>query len=210
MSGDFYWTHHTGNKLILVLADCTGHGVPGAFMTILGINLLNQIVIERKVENPAHILNDLNMELHKLLHHGRNTLTSEGLDALVTVFENDTVQFATSGVSLIHIREEAFALYRSTRKDTEAELFLYENREIALTDEDLLYLITDGFQKQFGSIRNKKFSFKRIRELLEKIKVESLPLQKKYFENAWSNWSEGHEQTDDITVIGLRKYKPEE
>lgn len=210
VSGDFYWTHHTGNKLILVLADCTGHGVPGAFMTILGINLLNQIVIERKVENPAHILNDLNMELHKLLHHGRNTLTSEGLDALVTVFENDTVQFATSGVSLIHIREEAFALYRSTRKDTEAELFLYENREIALTDEDLLYLITDGFQKQFGSIRNKKFSFKRIRELLEKIKVESLPLQKKYFENAWSNWSEGHEQTDDITVIGLRKYKPEE
>ncbi|MNR24219.1 hypothetical protein D3C85_1412880 [compost metagenome] len=74
-------------------------------------------------------------------------------------------------------------------------------------DEDQLYLITDGFQKQFGSIRNKKFSFKRIKELLEKIKVESMPLQKKYFENAWSNWSEGHEQTDDITIIGLRKYR---
>ena len=79
---------------------------------------------------------------------------------------------------------------------------------VTLADDDQLYLITDGFQKQFGSIRNKKFSFKRIRELLEKIKVESMPLQKKYFENAWSNWSEGHEQTDDITIIGLKKYQP--
>lgn len=210
VSGDFYWTHQVDDKFILVLADCTGHGVPGAFMTILGINLLNQIVIERKVENPAQILNDLNMELHKLLHHGRNTLTSEGLDALVTVFEKDSVQFATSGVSLIHIHGEEFLLYRSTRKETDAELFLYENREIALADDDQLYLITDGFQKQFGSIRNKKFSFKRIRELLEKIKVESMPLQKKYFENAWSNWSEGHEQTDDITVIGLRRFRSSE
>lgn len=210
VSGDFYWTHRVDDKLILVLADCTGHGVPGAFMTILGINLLNQIVIERKVNDPAQILNDLNYELHKLLNHGRNTLTAEGMDALVAVFEKDEIQFATSGVSLIHIHRDEFLLYRSTKKDADAESMIYEKTSISLTEEDQLYLITDGFQKQFGSIRNKKFSFKRIKELLEKIKVESMPLQKKYFENAWSNWSEGHEQTDDITIIGLRKYRPEE
>ena len=176
-------------------------------MTILGINLLNQLVIERKIDDPAEILNGLNNELHKLLHHGTNTLTTEGMDALVTVFEDDSIEFATSGVALIHIHDEDFMLYRSTKKETETELMIYENRKISLTESDQLYLITDGFQKQFGSIRNKKFSFKRIRELLEKIKVESMPLQKKYFENAWSNWSEGHEQTDDITIIGLKKYR---
>ncbi|MDF3027809.1 MAG: putative sensor protein [Fluviicola sp.] len=210
VSGDFYWTHRIGDKLILVLADCTGHGVPGAFMTILGINLLNQLVIERKIDDPAEILNGLNNELHKLLHHGANSLTTEGMDALVTVFEGDSIEFATSGVALIHIHEEDFMLYRSTKKESETEILIYENRQISLADSDQLYLITDGFQKQFGSIRNKKFSFKRIRELLEKIKVESMPLQKKYFENAWSNWSEGHEQTDDITIIGLKKYRSKE
>lgn len=210
VSGDFYWTHRIGNKLILVLADCTGHGVPGAFMTILGINLLNQLVIERKIDDPAQILNGLNNELHKLLHHGTNTLTTEGMDALVVVFDGDTIQFATSGVALIHIHREEFLLYRSTKIEQDSEVQIYERREISLTDDDRLYMITDGFQKQFGSIRNKKFSFKRIRELLEKIKVESMPLQKKYFENAWSNWSEGHEQTDDITIIGLKKYRPKD
>lgn len=207
VSGDFYWIHRIGNKLILVLADCTGHGVPGAFMTILGINLLNQLVIERKIDDPAQILNGLNNELHKLLHHGTNTLTTEGMDALVAVFEGDSVEFATSGVALIHIHEEEFLLHRSTKMEMETETLIYENKKISISDTDQLYLITDGFQKQFGSIRNKKFSFKRIRELLEKIKIESMPLQKKYFENAWSNWSEGHEQTDDITIIGLRKFK---
>lgn len=209
VSGDFYWTHRIGNKLILVLADCTGHGVPGAFMTILGINLLNQLVIERQIDDPAQILNGLNNELHKLLNHGNNMLTSDGMDALVVVFEGDSIEFATSGVALIHIHEEEFELYRSTKKGVDTELLDYENKKIVLQDEDQLYLITDGFQKQFGSIRNKKFSFKRVRELLEKIKVESMPLQKKYFENAWSNWSEGHEQTDDITIIGLKKYRNE-
>ena len=207
VSGDFYWMHRIGNKLILVLADCTGHGVPGAFMTILGINLLNQLVIERKIDDPAQILNGLNNELHKLLHHGTNTLTTEGMDAMVAVFEGDSVEFATSGVALIHIHEEEFLLHRSTKMEMETETLIYENKKISISDTDQLYLITDGFQKQFGSIRNKKFSFKRIRELLEKIKIESMPLQKKYFENAWSNWSEGHEQTDDITIIGLRKFK---
>jgi PAS domain S-box-containing protein len=208
VSGDFYWSHQIGDKLILVLADCTGHGVPGAFMTILGINLLNQLVIERKIDDPAKILNDLNNELHKLLNHEGNVLTTEGLDALVTVYEKDTIEFATSGVALIHTTPDDFILYRSTKKEGDTEVIIYEKNCLTLGEEDQIYLITDGFQKQFGSIRNKKFSFKRVKELLEQVKVESMPLQKKYFENAWSNWSEGHEQTDDITIIGLKKYKP--
>jgi serine phosphatase RsbU (regulator of sigma subunit) len=101
-------------------------------------------------------------------------------------------------------------LYRSTKsKETAAgETGSFQQRCLTFADDDTFYLFTDGYQKQFGSIRNKKFGFKRIQELLDKIHVESMPLQKKYFENAWRNWSEGHEQTDDITILGLRGFQP--
>lgn len=207
VSGDFYWVHKQNNKLIIVLADCTGHGVPGAFMTILGINLLNQLIIERKIENPEEILNSLNFELQKLLHQDTNSMVGEGMDALVVVLQDDQVHFASSGVALIHIADTDFNLYRSTWDELPGKTKQYSSQTISIDQNDKLYLISNGFQHQFGSIRNKKFSFKRILELLKTIHVENMPLQKKYFENAWSNWSEGHEQTDDITVIGLRGLK---
>ena len=84
---------------------------------------------------------------------------------------------------------------------------MYDQHTLEISSTDSFYLFTDGYQQQFGSIRNKKFSYKRMLELLEKVHVESMPLQKKYFENALRNWSEGHQQTDDITVVGLRGWK---
>ena len=207
VSGDFYWVHKQKDKLIFVLADCTGHGVPGAFMTILGINLLNQLIIERQIQRPEEILNSLNHELQTLLHQDTNTLAAEGIDALVVVFEGNQVHFASSGVALIHNVGNDFNLYRSTWDEVPGKTKHYTSQAILLQENDRLYLISNGFQSQFGSIRNKKFSFKRVLELLKTIHVENMPLQKKYFENAWSNWSEGHEQTDDITVIGLKGYK---
>lgn len=205
VSGDFYWTQEVDGKLIVVVADCTGHGVPGAFMTILGINLLNQIVRERKQYEPDVILNQLNMELRTILPNKQGTIF-DGMDLLVTVFDNDKLSFASSGVQFVHWSPAGFAVYKSTRKmagDDEA----FEKETIAFGPDDAFYFLTDGYQKQFGSIRNKKFSFKRVEELLEKVHIESMALQKKYFENAWSNWSDGHEQTDDITVIGVRGFK---
>lgn len=180
-------------------------------MTILGFNLLNQLIIERKIEQPDEILNQLNRELQTLLHQDQTTLAAEGMDTLIVVFEGDKLHYASSGVALIHVSDEEFSLSRSTKiADSESSESRYLSHTITLKQSDKLYLITNGFQKQFGSIRNKKFSFKRIMELLRNIHVESMPLQKKYFENAWSNWSEGHEQTDDITVIGLQGFKQKE
>lgn len=209
VSGDFYWTEELGDKLLVVLADCTGHGVPGAFMTLLGINLLNQIVRERKIIDPAEILNQLNTELSAILPTSEGTVMYDDMDALVALFSDGEMCYASSGVSFIHNRNGELDLYRPSRSlDHSSEhMPVYTSSCIQLDPEDTLYLFTDGYQKQFGSIRNKKFSYKRMLELISQVKSESLPLQKKYFENALRNWSEGHEQTDDITVIGLKGRK---
>jgi PAS domain S-box-containing protein len=205
VSGDFYWFHETNGKCFVVLTDCTGHGVAGAFMTIVGINLLNKLIIERQMDDPAEILNSLHAELNEMLHYEPNIEIPEGMQTLICMFESDRLTFSSSGVSIIHIKDESIEQFKTTRHELNREL--YVNKTIPFSGDDSFYLITDGYQKQFGSIRNKKFSFRRIRELLEKIKVESMPLQKKYFENSWSNWSEGHEQTDDITIIGVKGFK---
>lgn len=208
VSGDFYWVEEIDDKLIVVLADCTGHGVPGAFMTILGINLLNQIVRERKQCDPDIILNQLNRELEWILQKNEGSVMFDSMETLVCVFEQGEMCYASSGVSFIHQRNGELNVYRTTKTASETdESTTFEKVCLKFDAADSFYLFTDGYQKQFGSIRNKKFGFKRILELLQQIHIESMPLQKKYFENAWRNWSEAHEQTDDITVVGLKELK---
>jgi len=209
VSGDFYWMEEIDNKLIVVLADCTGHGVPGAFMTLLGINLLNQIVRERKMTEPRAILNQLNEELTAVLPRSESTIMFDGMDALIAVFEGDLLTYASSGVSFIHNKDGELIMHRPGKHIAHSQEIpeMYDQHTLEISSTDSFYLFTDGYQQQFGSIRNKKFSYKRMLELLEKVHVESMPLQKKYFENALRNWSEGHQQTDDITVVGLRGWK---
>lgn len=209
VSGDFYWIEEIDNKLIVAVADCTGHGVPGAFMTILGINLLNQIVLERKEFEPAVILNQLHSELESILQRNEGSVMHESMKVLLCVFEGDELCYASSGVGFVHQYEGGRILYRSTRKSKGESVSVTESYQqscMKISPDDSFYLFTDGYQKQFGSIRSKKFGFRRIHELLDRIHVESMPLQKKYFENAWRNWSEDHEQTDDITILGLRGF----
>lgn len=209
VSGDFYWIEEINNKLIVAVADCTGHGVPGAFMTILGINLLNQIVLERKECEPAVILNQLHSELESILQRNEGSVMFESMQVLLCVFEENELCYASSGVGFVHQHEGGRTLYRNTKKTKGASAGVMESYQqscMEISPTDSFYLFTDGYQKQFGSIRSKKFGFRRIQELLDRIHVESMPLQKKYFENAWRNWSEDHEQTDDITILGLRGF----
>ncbi|MCC6699978.1 MAG: PAS domain S-box protein [Fluviicola sp.] len=206
VSGDFFWLEEIDGKLIIALADSTGHGVPGAFMTIVGINLLNQIVRERKVLEPQEILAQLNAELAKTLPKNESGSYTDGIDMLIAVLEKDQLIYATSGVGLIHVSNGNLFYSRST-KLPEENGETYTQQQLTIAPQDQFYFLTNGYQKQLGSIHNKKFSYQRIQELLEKIHPESMALQKKYFENAWVNWSEGHEQTDDITIIGLKGYR---
>lgn len=209
VSGDFYWMEKIDGKLIVVMADCTGHGVPGAFMTILGINLLNQIVRERKIVEPAEILSQLNKELAAVLPTTRDQVVFDGMEAVILSFEADTITWSSSGVPFLYIQDDSFHLLRNEKKMRQLHEVQtsFAQSTIHMKETDVIYLFTDGYPSQFGSLRNKKFSYRRILELVKKAYVEVMPLQRKYFENALRNWSDGHEQTDDITLIGLRGYK---
>ena len=132
----------------------------------------------------------------------------DSMETLVCVFEEGEMCYASSGVSFIHEREGELNIYRTTKTAADNDVpSIFEKVCVKFDPTDSFYLFTDGYQKQFGSIRNKKFGFKRVVELLQKVHIESMALQKKYFENAWRNWSEAHEQTDDITVVGLKGLK---
>lgn len=205
ISGDFYWMDEIDGKVILVIADCTGHGVPGAFMTILGINLLNQIVRERRQNEPQLILNELNKELHAILPQKEGTWY-DGMDAIVAVFEKNKLCYASSGVAFVHCSNNELIVHKPHKLDAELKQN-YEQECIYIQQEDSFYFFSDGYQQQFGSIKSKKFGFQRMEELLQRIKSESMPLQRKHFENTYSNWSEGYEQTDDITIIGVKGFK---
>ena len=204
VSGDFFWIEQIENKVVVALADCTGHGISGAFLTIMGINLLNKIVCERKISKTCAIVHELGVEMNKALRTENQLSIVNEMDILVMVFEENKVSFSSTGVGLIVQHQEQLKYHRNTLDSSQSTV---ECVELDLTESTILYLLTDGYQKQFGSIKNKKFGSKRILELLEKIQQESLSLQKKYIENTLRNWSEGHEQTDDITVIGLKNFK---
>jgi PAS domain S-box-containing protein len=206
VSGDFYWVRKIESKLVVVLGDCTGHGIPGAFMTIIGINLLNQLIKERKLTEPTTIMDALNTELTALLPTQEPNGYLEGIELVVATFEPGKVQFATKGVNFIHIKNGQVHRYKQETKHKQLPESI-TSETLLLSDEDQIYLITDGYQNQYGSVKNKAFSPERLEELLLKIHPESMALQKKYFENALRNWSEGYEQTDDITVIGLKGYR---
>lgn len=203
VSGDFYWIESIDDKVIVTLADCSGHGISGAFLTILGYNLLNQIVLERKIVEADAIINMMGTEIQKALKINNPEKVQREMDLLVLVFENSKVSIASNGVGVIYTTGEKVHHIKNTiQKDSH----LVGKIEFEPGKDDTIYMITDGYKKQLGTLAGKKFGSSRLIELIETVSTESLVLQKKHFENTLRNWSEGHDQTDDITVIGLRNF----
>jgi serine phosphatase RsbU (regulator of sigma subunit) len=225
VSGDFYWVSKIDNKTIIAVADCTGHGVPGAFMSMLGITLLNEIVNKESNTNPAVILDRLRNEVTaSLKQKGDRWEQKDGMDIALCTFdlENMKLQFAGAINPLYLIRTSAKENVGITDTRINSDLNLIEIKgdamPIGITDEmnsftcqeidiqkgDSFYLFTDGFPDQFGGPNHKKFSHKQFRELLIRTKTESLPDQQLMLENVLHEWMGNTSQTDDILVIGFR------
>lgn len=196
VSGDFYWFGEINGKWIMAVADASGHGIPGAFMTILGIQLLNQIICERKVLDATQIVRAFQTELATLLLQTDET-SSDNLELLVLVKDDQHIQLASSGVGCMVVSDKRNLILSSDKQAVHTFDFEAKNG-------DLLYLFTDGMYVQQGSLTGKEFGINRFTEFLESIEQESMPLQKKHLENTLRNWSEGHTQNDDITIIGVR------
>jgi serine phosphatase RsbU (regulator of sigma subunit) len=205
VSGDFYWySEHEGTKIV-ALADCTGHGVPGAFMSMIGITLLNQIVNEKGITSPALILNNLRKEVIRALSTDAGD-KRDGMDMAIIAFNGSELFYAGANSKALLIQNGAI----TELKPNKQPIGLYENeasfteQRIKLTDDLKIYLFSDGIVDQFGGTNGKKVKTKLFKEWI--LSSSTLPLteQKEVIEQKLNQWTSGLEQTDDISLLGLK------
>ena len=210
VSGDFFWMARREGKFVVTVADCTGHGVPGAFMSMLGITLLNELVNTQGILQADEILNRLKSEIIQALRQkGTSESASDGMDMALCVYdpENSLLQYAGGFNPLLLVREGAIELFKAdpmpigigaiSGKD-------FTRHDLKILKGDVVYLFSDGYEDQFGGEKDKKFSRKRFRNLLLDIHARSMAEQKKSLEKTLDQWMDGREQIDDITVMGIR------
>ena len=214
VSGDFYWIKQVNQYVILAAADCTGHGVPGAFMSILGMNYLNEIVQRREITEANQVLNELRKQIRNTLRQrGQTEESKDGIDMAVCVIDekNNTLQYAGANNPLYLIRDKNGAPELTEFKADRMPVGYYPgrfntftNKDIQLEYGDVFYLFSDGFMDQKGGKNNKKFLSKNFKDLLLKIHQEPLREQKNILDKTIADWMGDHSQIDDILVIGVR------
>jgi len=211
VSGDFYWLEECNGKTLFAAIDCTGHGVPGAFMSLLGYNGLTQAVRENNLDNPAEILNFLSNYIRKMLRQDKeHDMVCDGMDLCLCVYDKNNLVLEYAGVHntcyLVRNNEVHF-LRAETQPIGECmsdEFNGYTSTQIPVQSGDLVYLFTDGFIDQFGGLKRKKYMSKRFREFLLSITSLSLPEQKKRLSDEFAAWKGNIEQYDDVLVMGVK------
>lgn len=217
VSGDFYWCTKVGEKIILAVADCTGHGVPGAFMSILGNMLLNQIVKEKKNTTPAQILNLLNIALTKTLQQDReNAQSDDGMDiAICTIdYTSKTVEYAGAFQPMYIIKNKELQILKPNIKTIGGNRILLKrnkikekdfiNHSIQIENNMSIYLFSDGYADQFDSANQKKYGSIQLQNLLLHISELNMTEQKEQIIEKHEQWKKHQNQTDDILLLGIR------
>ena len=210
VSGDFFWLAEKGDKLIITVADCTGHGVPGAFMSLLGITFLNEIVNIEGITRSVDIVTKLRERVIHSLQQGRQNIPiTDGMDiALCVIDQNQRIIQYTGGMNdLIYVSNEKLNVIKADRISVCAlygKADPFTMKEINYNKGDVLYLVSDGFQDQFGGELDKKYLSAYFRLTLFEIHKLPMPEQKGILEKKLKDWMKDEVQTDDITVIGIR------
>lgn len=206
VSGDFYWCYEENNKKVIVLGDCTGHGVPGAFMTIIGINILKE-VLHNGIYESAEILKAVNQKLNNRLNQNSDSI-NDGMDLGVCVIDDNMIEFSGAHFPIYHITDGQLIEYKGSNifLGNEEHIKDVKTHYIPYKQDDLIYLVTDGFPDQRGGEKGKKYYYKPLRELL--LKKSTLPLeqQKNDIFSEFDGWlkNSGQQQMDDVSVIGIK------
>ncbi|MES2761736.1 MAG: GAF domain-containing protein [Bacteroidota bacterium] len=210
VSGDFYWTEKKGNKILFAVVDCTGHGVPGAFMSIIGFNALNQIVNEYNYTKPSEILTQLNKSISTTLSQKvEDSKIRDGMDvALCSLdLENLTLEFAGAFSPLFILRDGEVLKTKGDKHPignfVGAEDYEFTNHTIQLMPQDRIYIFSDGFVDQFGGEGGKKLKYNAFRNLLTDHHLKSMHEQKDAINAFFETWRAGYEQIDDVCMIGV-------
>ena len=211
VSGDFYWVDRTQNKILFAVVDCTGHGVPGAMMSIIGRNLLDQAVNEKGLTLPSQILNFLQVGLSLAFGQTaeRKADLFDGMDlALCSIdLKTNILEFAGANNSLYLIQDDEMIVLKGDRIGISAEYEIthfYTNVEIEIKRGDVIYLTSDGLPDQFGGPRYKKFTYNRMEELFKEIYTLSMEEQLEIVKNRIDEWRGDKDQTDYICLMGVR------
>lgn len=212
VSGDFFWFHEIDrDNYIIVCADCTGHGVPGALMTVIGSNLLNQIILETKIHSPSQILKELDARISATLKQQKlkDDVIHDGMDLALLKVNKSKSEFTYTSAKrpAIFVRDKQLSEFKGSKHTLggfRSEEKVFDEITKTYQEDDVIYLFTDGYIDQFGGPENKKFMIRRFRDLLVSIHSKPIAEQKQKIESAISDWIGTNDQTDDIAVIGIR------
>ncbi len=209
VSGDFYWLNQVNDCKIVAVADCTGHGVPGAFMSMMGISLLNEIVLREKVTSPAAILDSLRKRLILSLQaSGNNTYIADGMDiSLIELNEKEnTLKYAGAYNPLYIVRNGELLILEADRMPVGEHVndgTPFTEKYFTPKKGDRLIMFTDGYKDQNGGENNKKFSPRRFKELLINTSSNTIQKQKEEIAQHFDHWKNHHEQLDDVLIMGI-------
>ncbi len=228
VSGDFYWIKEVQDHLVIVGADCTGHGVPGAFMSMLGITMFNDLISDSCYDAPGDILDQLRVKVKEMLvQQGNSDEQKDGMDLAIAVFNKTTRELHFSGANnpLYIIRKKSQPLqaelepYASIENGdfrlfelkgdkqpigTHWEETPFRTTSVYLKEQDSFYMFSDGYIDQFGGADRKKFKSMNFKRLLLSVQTESMDIQRKTLEQTFDQWRGPIEQIDDIVVLGVR------
>lgn len=209
VSGDFYWLYQIPNskKVLFSVADCTGHGVPGAFMSIVGHALLEKIAKQLQIHKPNEMLNQLAIELQNTLKRGEDSRVDDGMDiALILVdYENYNIHFSGARNPILISSNKELNQLKGDRIDLGKQVNVSFHEEIiSFQKGDQLYLFTDGYVDQKGGTEGKKYFIKRFRDFIESIQHESVNDQKKLLYQEFTEWKGDNEQLDDTLLVGIK------
>jgi len=228
MSGDFYWAREIEAHRVIIVADCTGHGVPGALMSMLGVTLLNEQFRTFGIRPPGEILGHLRNKVKEILYQdGSGNDQKDGIDMAIAIIDpsGETLQFAGANIPLFLVREtkhagdteedlavsledDNYLLYK-IKSDKQPLGVHWEERDftshlIQLQERDSLYIFSDGYVDQYGGKKRKKFKSKKLMRLILSLQDASMDMQKKLLEDAFERWRGNQEQIDDVCAFGLR------
>jgi serine phosphatase RsbU (regulator of sigma subunit) len=210
VSGDFYWMYDNGDSLLIAAVDCTGHGVPGAFMSIIGHNSLNKVVREYGLTRPSAILDQLNTEVNKAILQSQEKGINDGMDLTLIAYHKKTgkVELAGAYNPLFQVRNGEVFVHKTDRfpigMHTLEQKKSFTNIELDIRPGDMLYMSSDGYADQFGSAEAKKFKTVNLKRILSEIYSLPVAEQKIRLEKEILDWKGDLPQIDDIMLIGIR------
>ncbi len=208
VSGDFYWAEEVDGKYLIVTADCTGHGVPGAFMSMLGISLLNEIIISKEIRKPDQVLNHLRNKIIEALRQKTGSIVKDGMDMTVCLFDRNTFQLQFSGANnpLYLISEGLLTQIKGDKMPVAIHDIMnpFSLHQIQLKKGDTFYTFSDGFADQFGGPKRKKFLAKNFKNLLLSVQDLSMIEQGNRLDEVFADYRKEVEQIDDVVVIGVK------